>query len=685
VRPAAETTQGVIRKVLAELWARAQKSPTETIREFLGETVWQWDLSTLPPIQRRIVQSLRLLYLVGRGFVSSRAQHQAMALTYTTMLALVPTFAIVVAIFSVRGLQQARGRLETFLIDAIAASPQQASTLAEWLNELAVNLQGGGGVAGVAFFVFLFFTIIALLGTLEKTLNDIWGVKKERSFINRFVTYWCVATLGPILLGVALVQGSNLEYKVWETVAGVREIGSGFVGSSKETPTPTPSPTPSESPIDSAPSETPDVSPVTSGSEVEDPDDEIPLFGGVGGAIAREFERPLETPTPVEGAKTKEPGVAAQEAIQRKLVRSLAGARTLSNGDDQSGISLVSLFLTVITFTLLYAFLPNTQVKLKPALYGAVTATLLWGLTKWGLTLSSTTLVRYNTVYGSMATIPITMFWLYLTWLIVILGAELTFALQNLKTQRKEELATETTALFKETVALRMCTAIAHSFEKGDPPPHLEELAELTGAPRNLCLTLLFHLTQDGILRESEAPDGQPGYVPAKPLDKISVSDIVDSLRERSGIAFDLSSGPDLEVVQRHLDQANAASKALASRTSLRRVVLQLHEELTAGDENGVVPATAAASTLSREAIRRIATGRLDSDRLTSAPEPEPVEEPAQASEEPPSEEPRRGEAQPAPERASNQGQAPPSEPATPHTPEPSSEGTPPPSETGSP
>lgn len=668
----AENTQSVIRKVLAELWARAQKSPTETIREFLGETVWQWDLSTLPPIQRRIVQALRLLYLVGRGFVSSRAQHQAMALTYTTMLALVPTFAIVVAIFSVRGLQQARGRLETFLIDAIAASPEQASTLAEWLNELSVNLQGGGGVAGVAFFVFLFFTIIALLGTLEKTLNDIWGVKKERSFINRFVTYWCVATLGPILLGVALVQGSNLEYKVWETVAGVREIGSGLVGSSaKATPTPSETPIVGETPVDSAPSETPEVSPVTSGSEVDDDDDEIPLFGGVGGAIAREFERPLETPTPVEGAKTTAPEVAKQDAIQRKLVRSLAGARTLSAEEDELGVSLVSLFLTVITFTLLYAFLPNTQVKLKPALYGAITATLLWGLTKWGLTLSSTTLVRYNTVYGSMATIPITMFWLYLTWLIVILGAELAFALQNLKTQRKEELATETTALFKETVALRMCTAIAHSFEKGEEPPHLEKLAELTGAPRNLCLTLLFHLTQDGLLRESETSDGTPGYVPAKPLDKISVSDIVDSLRERSGIAFDLSSGPDLEVVQRHLDQANAASKALASRTSLRRVVLQLHEELTAEDENRVVPATAAASTLSQEAIRRIATGRLDSDRLSA---PTPAEE--APTQEPAPEEPANQVGSPASEPAD-------SEPSSGEPPEPKSDA--PPSESGSP
>ena len=72
------------------------------------------------------------------------------------------------------------------------------------------------------------------------------------------------------------------------------------------------------------------------------------------------------------------------------------------------------------------------------------------------LTASSAGLVRYNTVYGSLATIPITMFWLYLTWVIVILGAEVTFALQNIKSQRREELSSETTQTFNELVALRI-------------------------------------------------------------------------------------------------------------------------------------------------------------------------------------------------------------------------------------
>jgi len=609
VEGAASGTFAVLNRVGNELLHQMQRSPAEALREFLGETIWRWELSELPWIQRRIVQVLRLVYLVGRGFVSSRAQQQAMALTYTTMLALVPAFAIIIALFSARGLQQFRGRLESFLIDALSASPDQRRMLSSWLNDLAENL-AGGGVAGAAFFVFLFLTIIALLSTLEKTLNDIWNIKRQRSFINRFVTYWCVATLGPILLGIALVQGSSLEYRLWEAAAGVRHLGQDLI-SAKPTPTPTPSPsaTPAE----------------------DEPEDEL-LFGGVGGAFARQLETERAAqdakPPPAEGqpAPAKPKGEQSIEFL-------LTGTRRV-DANHRDSVSLVAFGLTVITFTLIYAFIPNTTVRLKPALWGALVATIMWALTRWALTASSATLVRYNTVYGSLATIPITMFWLYLSWLIVILGAELTFALQNLRTQRKEELATETTALFKETVALRMCARIAEAFERGEAPPNLEELAELTGAPVSLCAGLLFHLVGDGLLRESERKEGSRGYVPARPLDRITISDIVDSLRERKGIAFDLARGDDLEVVQRHLDQANAASKALASRTTLRRVVLQLHEELleqeqAVGSSVDVTPETAAAGALSAETVRRI-TAR--SERVREEPRPKEASEASDAS-----------------------------------------------------
>src|SRR5262249_30605659 len=155
----------------------------------------------------------------------------------------------------------------------------------------------------------------------------------------------------------------------------------------------------------------------------------------------------------------------------------------------------------------------------KPAFVGALIAAAAWQTSKWALTRSSSSLVQYNTIYGGLATIPIMMFWLYVTWLIVIVGAELTFGIQNISLGR-EELAQDASQRCRLTVALRVMAAIAQAFDKGASPPVLAGLAERIGAPLSLVSAIVFHLCEDGLLRETEeaSEEDSRGYVPAKPL-----------------------------------------------------------------------------------------------------------------------------------------------------------------------
>lgn len=548
-------------KDLAPTWWRdLTRAPVETIGTFLGETVWAWDLTRMPRHRRWGALLLRMIYLVGRGFVSRRAQVQAMALTYTTMLALVPAFAIIVAVFSLGGLEEPRARLETFIFDAIAATPEQEHNLSRLLNEIVTNLQASQGVAGVAFLCFLFLTIVALLSTLEKTLNDVWGITRQRSFIQKFVTYWCIATLGPLLLGTALVHGSSLWHKAYDAT-------SGWVGSAAPPP------------------RAPRPEPVAAAG----PDFGLP---GVTGALLDDLER--------ERARRRTTGSAGAVDAGQVFEHILTGTRRAAT--SPGGTSFPAFGLTVLTFAFIYAFLPNTRVRLAPAFIGALATTSLWVVTKWVLAASSSTLVSYNTLYGSLATIPITMFWLYLSWLIVILGAEITFALQNLKSQRREELATEATPLCKELVALRLIAAIAHAYEHGKPPPTKEWLAERIGAPHSLCVAVLHHLAQDGLLRDVDVAD-ERGYVPARPIDRIALADVIDSLRERHGVSFDLAWGDDLPVLGQHLGQANAAAKTLASRVTIRQVVDALDVADRARAAGGLDPAAAAVSVVTAKTL----------------------------------------------------------------------------------
>lgn len=563
------TGRGRVRALVGTALRHLRTGPQEAVGNFLGVTIWRWNLKQLPLHHRLGALLLRVIYLTGRAFVAQRAQLQAMALTYTTMLALVPAFSIILAVFSLGGLEDVRDRVQRFLFSALSANSEQEVMISRYVSELANNFSSNRTPASVAFLVFLFLTVVALLSTLEKTLNQIWGVQKDRGFISKFITYWAIATLGPLIMGFALVQGSALTARLSQV---------GWLGGQGA----------------------PELAPPAV------PDDAFG-FGGAGGALVDEFE-----------ARRARQG----EGEELSLAYFLTGLR---EGDRRSS-ALLTWLLTVVTFGLIYAFLPNTKVQLLPALAGAVVAASLWLLTKWGLTLSSSTLVKYNTLYGSLATIPITMFWLYLTWLVVILGAELSFAIQNSGSQRKEELAAEATTLCREIVALRMVALISHAFDRGAEPPTRTALAEQVGAPLSLCSSLLYHLCGDGILREVEGKDAEHGFAPARPLESISLSDVVDSLREKAGVSFDLAWGEDLPVLSEHLGRANAAFHSLAARTNLREVVQSLERRLVSG--RALTPELAAVSVVTARAIASASVSRdlrpEQDEEAETAPRPEP-------------------------------------------------------------
>ena len=515
-------------------------SPYERGRRFLAETIWQIDPEKIQPRWKRWgILALRVVYLAGRGLASSRTQLQASALTYTTILALVPAFAVMFSLFQgFVGLQGPGERLQDFVIHSIAASPDQEATLREYLQRFVENTQRSlstsGGTAGIVAFVFLVFTVITLLSSIEATLNDVWGVKRSRSFTQKFITYWAVATLGPVLLSIGLVAGTTFGslfhtlspgtlYDKWKKPAAAAGADAG--------------------------------KPV----ELEQPEF---YFTGIGGALAARHVR-------LDALGSDAIGSAHDE------LRYIMDGRlpTKADEDEQRGSRFTAFLLTAIAFSLLYAFMPNTRVQIRPALVGGFVAALAWQLSKWALASGSGALVKYNTIYGGLATIPILMFWFYISWLIVILGAELTFAIQNIGSQGKEELAKEASPRCREVVALRLATQIAERFEQGKPPPTLSELAKHLGAPHALCSEIVFHLCEVELLREIEVAAEERGYVPARPLATITLGEVARSIRDQSGINFTLEGGSDAQLIEAELARADAAERSTIGHVTLETVV----------------------------------------------------------------------------------------------------------------
>lgn len=248
-----------------------------------------------------------------RRFDADHCLNAAAALAYTSLLALVPLFTIVfVAITAFPAFEQWRGDIEAFVFSSFvpAFGDQVRGYLIEF-SDKARGLQTAGMIV-------LLVTALAMMSTIESTFNVIWRIKRRRPFIVRFLVYWAVLTLGPVLIGVSIFVTSYLV--------------------------------------------------------------SLPLLS--------------------------------------QSVASL-GLGTLLLG-------VLPLVTTTVAFVMFFKLIPYRPVPLQHALIGGLAAAALFELAKRGFALYVTSFPGQQTIYGAFAIAPIFLIWIYLSWVIVLLGAEIT-------------------------------------------------------------------------------------------------------------------------------------------------------------------------------------------------------------------------------------------------------------------
>jgi len=250
-----------------------------------------------------------------RRFTADGMTLSAGALTFSTLLALVPLMVIAFAVLSgFATFDPARARMEALFFDIFV--PEVGAEVGNYLAQFsrnAANLTALGIVA-------LAITAVMLLWTIEATLNQIWRVEKPRSMRIRVLIYWTVLTLGPLLLGASFVLTSG----TFTTVTQWAREGVGQAQTERALPT-------------------------------------LGMF-----------------------------------------------------------FALLTQFLT---FTLLFKIVPARQVRLQDAAVGGIIGALGVQLLRWGFDSFLTRGSTYETIYGAVAILPIFLFWLYLSWIVVILGA----------------------------------------------------------------------------------------------------------------------------------------------------------------------------------------------------------------------------------------------------------------------
>jgi membrane protein len=179
----------------------------------------------------------------------------------------------------------------------------------------------------------------------------------------------------------------------------------------------------------------------------------------------------------------------------------------------------------VMLLAALYKLMPNTRVGLGPALGGALFVVPIWMVAKWGFSLYVKSLVAKGHLYGALGLIPLFLLWLYVSWLVFLLGAQLAHTAANLRLAQAMAKARRAIPGPWDLVAAMLATA--RQFQAGRGPVGPAEVAADLRLPKPLARQLLKQLVSAGLLSPVET-EPETRYLPSRPLDQVTVTDVMD-------------------------------------------------------------------------------------------------------------------------------------------------------------
>jgi len=397
---------------------------------FFAEDVWRFDFSELTRVRQSALQTLQVFLLVSERFFKDRLMLRAGALTYTTMLSIVPLLAFMFAVLKGLGVQR---RLEPIVLERVAVGSQEIVTrLMNYIDKVKVGSLGAVGL------VLLVISIILVIDNVENAFNDIWSITSRRTYLRKFSDYLALMTVAPLFLLLAISVTASLK-----------------------------------------------------------------------------------SLTLVTWLKFQ-PGLGPLVVL---------------------GLRLVPYAAIWFVLTFLYMFLPNTRVKLAPAfLAGALTGTV-WQLTQWFYVTFQVGVSRYNAIYGTLAQLPVMLVWIYISWVIVLFGGELTFALQNVHAYRRERKCGELHFLARVELAWGLLREIEARFSAGGAPWTADELSRAQRVPLSQVRQVLDELVRLEYLLRIK-PETDPAYVPALDLRNVPAVEVLEKLEQaQSGSKKTLEKG----------------------------------------------------------------------------------------------------------------------------------------------
>ncbi len=395
----------------------------QKIIHFLTYDLWRIRLEGVPPKKSFFLKQLRIIVLAFRGFDEDKCTLRASALTLLSMLSVVPAVALVFGIAKGFGMQKL---FEKELLEKMKGQEEVVSYIITFANTMLEGAKSGL-IAGIGIIALLWLTIM-LLGNIEKSFNDIWGIKKARSFGRKLSDYLSILLVAPILF----IMSSSITVFI-----------------------------------------TTQITRITQRVELLGPVSPLILFC----------------------------------------------------------LKLLPYCVIWLLFTFIYVFMPNTKVRFRSGIVGGIVAGTVYGIIQWAYITFQVGVSRYGTIYGSFAVLPLFMIWLQVSWLILLFGAEIVFAHQNVETYEFEPDSLRVSNSFKRLLALRIAQFCVKNFIRGEEPLTAGEISSSLEIPVRLTNQIIFDLVQCRVLSEIVGKNEKsPLYQPARGADILSINFVIQAL-----------------------------------------------------------------------------------------------------------------------------------------------------------
>lgn len=409
------------------------------IMHFLTTDIWRLRLKNYPRKKSFFIRQLRIVVLAVRGYAEDKCKFRASALTFFSLLSIVPVIAMMFGIAKGFGLQE---KVEAQILEKMQGQEEIAQRLIEFSNSLLENAKGGF-MAGIGV-VFLLWAVIKLLSNIENSFNDIWGIKKPRTFGRKFSDYISMMLICPILL----VMSSSA------TVIVSTQISQLIL--------------------------------------------KLPLHPSITSLIL-------------------------------------------------SALKLLPYCTIWVIFTFVFIFMPNTKVKWGSGILGGIVAGTMFQVAQSIYINFQVGLTKHNAVYGGFAALPFFLLWLQISWLVVLFGAELSFAHQNVDTYEFEPDCLSVSSKYKRKLSLLVTHLLVKNFCSCRRPLYAGEISQKLEIPIRLVRQIIFELVECGILSEARInADKEVAYQPACDADVLTVKYVIDALESRGNTNIPVTDSSEL-------------------------------------------------------------------------------------------------------------------------------------------